>query len=134
MFSFHKCPVRTFRLSFPGSAGQTFYTMKEYAKRFYKSKAWQKCRVAYAKSVGGLCEICLANGVYTPGEIVHHKNHISPETIDDPTVTLDWRNLELVCRECHRKLHEDDINPNGNAKRYSVDSFGRVTIAPASQN
>lgn len=82
--------------------------------------------MAYAKSVGGLCEICLANGVYTPGEIVHHKNHISPETIDDPTVTLDWRNLELVCRECHRKLHEDEINKK-KQKRYFVDNFGRVT-------
>lgn len=127
MFSFHIAPFGHSGFPSPGRRGKPSTPMKEYAKRFYKSKAWQKCRVAYAKSVGGLCEICLSNGVYTPGEIVHHKNHISPETIDDPTVTLDWRNLELVCRECHRKLHEDEINKK-KQRRYSVDSFGKVTV------
>ena len=101
--------------------------MKPFAKQFYNSPAWKHTRIDYAKSKGGLCEICLANGVYKPGEIVHHKNHITPETIDDPTVTLGWQNLELVCRECHRKLHEDEINKK-KQRRYSVDSFGKVTV------
>lgn len=32
---------------------------KEFAKSFYKSKAWKRCRAMYAASVGGLCERCL---------------------------------------------------------------------------
>ena len=46
--------------------------MKDYAKSFYKSKAWQHCRDAYAKSQAGLCERCLKEGKIVPGEIVHY--------------------------------------------------------------
>ena len=95
--------------------------MKDFAASFYKSKAWQQCRAAYAKSVGGLCEQCLKAGLVKPGEIVHHKVHLTPDSINDPTVALSWDNLELLCRTCHAKAH-------GAAKRYKVDEMGRVTI------
>lgn len=29
---------------------------REFAKKFYNSKAWKKCREAYKKKVNGLCE------------------------------------------------------------------------------
>lgn len=92
---------------------------KEYAQEFYRSMAWRNCRDAYASSVGGLCEECLKDGIITAGEIVHHKIHVSPETIHDPGILLNWDNLELVCRSCHLKLH-------GDKKRYSVDQAGRI--------
>lgn len=94
--------------------------MKDYAARLYKSLAWQQTREAYAKSVGGLCEICLSKGLYNAGEIVHHKVHITPENINDPNITLNWENLELVCRECHASLHDR------RKRRYSLDDMGRV--------
>ena len=94
--------------------------MKEYAKTFYKSQAWKNCRAAYAKSVGGLCEICLAAGIYKPGDIVHHRIHITPENITNPDVILDWNNLQLVCRDCHAKVHD------GKERRYKIDELGRV--------
>lgn len=94
--------------------------MKEYAEKFYKSKAWQACRIAYAKSVGGLCEQCLKNGRYNPGVIVHHKIHITPENIECPEITMDFRNLELLCREHHAMIHSKNV------KRYIVDETGRV--------
>lgn len=95
--------------------------MKPYAEKFYKSQAWQNTRNAYAKSVGGLCEICLSKGIYKAGEIVHHKTHITPDNINDPNITLDWNNLTLVCRECHTELHDRSH------KRYKVDALGRVS-------
>ena len=95
--------------------------MKEFAAAFYKSKAWKDCRAAYMRSVGGLCERCLARGLYVPGEIVHHRAHITPDTICDPAVTLGWDNLECLCRECHAKAH------GARQRRFSVDEFGRVT-------
>lgn len=94
--------------------------MQEYAERFYKSKAWQACRLAYAKSVGGLCEQCLKNGQYNPGVIVHHKIAITPENIKDPWITMDFNNLELLCRDCHAAQHS-------RGKRYRVDELGRVS-------
>lgn len=104
-----------------GGAGRGAYMAKDFAKAFYRSKAWQRCRDEYAKSVGHLCERCLAQGTYKPGEIVHHKVEITPDTIGKPAVTLAWENLELVCRDCHAKLH-------GSTKRYKVDEMGRVIV------
>lgn len=95
--------------------------MKDYAKTFYKSKAWQDCRTAYAQSVGGLCEVCLSKGIYRAGEIVHHKRHIDINTINDPSVLLSWDNLQLVCRRCHADLHR------GYERRFTVDELGRVS-------
>lgn len=93
--------------------------MKEFAKKFYKSKAWQNTRKAYAASVGGLCEQCLKHGIYKAGEIVHHKQELSPDNINDTAISLCWDNLQLLCRDCHGKAH-------GNVKRYKVDEMGRV--------
>lgn len=95
--------------------------MKEFAAFFYKSKAWQNCRSAYAKSVGGLCEQCLKRGLVKTGDIVHHKIKLTPDNINDPAVALSWDNLELLCRDCHAKAH-------GAARRYKVDEMGRIII------
>lgn len=103
---------------------------KEFTKGFYNSVAWKNCRAAYRASVGGLCERCLRNGLYVPGEIVHHKKHIAPDNINDPSILLDWNNLELLCRGCHKEEHRDDYLRGRNAykKRYRIDDFGNVII------
>lgn len=93
---------------------------REFAKKFYKSKAWQKCRSEYIKSVHYMCEECMKHGIYRPGDIVHHIEAINPTNIYNPEITLNWNNLELLCRDCHAKKH-------GSSKRYKVDEFGRVT-------
>ena len=95
--------------------------MKPYAESFYKSVAWKECRAAYAKSVGGLCERCLKRGLYVPGVIVHHKVHVTPDNINNGSITLNPDNLELLCRDCHAEEHEV------RKKRFKVDEFGRVT-------
>lgn len=91
---------------------------REFAREFYDSKAWKDCRKAYKASKQGLCERCLANGIISPGEIVHHKIHVEPDTINNPNVILNWDNLELLCRKCHGLEH--------GAKRFVVDEWGRV--------
>lgn len=80
--------------------------MKEYAKQFYKSKEWRKCRAAFFTYRHGLCERC--NG---PGKIVHHKVYITPDNIQDPDVTLSFRNLELLCATCHQHEHFVKYSP-----------------------
>ena len=73
---------------------------KEFAKAFYKSKAWLECRAAYIQSVFGLCEKC-----QRPGWIVHHKETLTPANINDPNVTLNWDRLEYLCIDCHNGEH-----------------------------
>ena len=73
---------------------------QEWAKVFYKSGAWLKCRAAYIQSVFGLCEKC-----GRPGWIVHHKIKLTPANIGDPNVTLAWENLQYLCQDCHNREH-----------------------------
>lgn len=94
--------------------------MKPYAVAFYKSKAWKTCRAAYMSKVGGLCEDCLAAGRFTPAEIVHHVQELTPENINDPAIALNWSNLKAVCRECHAIEH------GARVKRYEIDRNGSV--------
>lgn len=94
--------------------------MKKYAESFYKSIAWQNCRNAYIKKVGGLCEDCLKENKITPAEEVHHLVPISPSNISDPNITLNFKNLCALCREHHRRRHGEK------ERRYTIDEQGRV--------
>lgn len=80
---------------------------RDFSRAFYKSKEWLRTRDAYIRSVDGLCERCLRAGRLKPGEIVHHKVHLTPENVHDPAVTLDFGNLEYVCRDCHAAEHPE---------------------------
>ena len=123
MRSFHLLSLMR-HLSTHGScsaAGSFLFIMKPYAEKFYSSKAWKNTRAAYAKSKRNLCELCLDKGLYKPCEIVHHKVELTPDNIDNPDITLNWQNLQCVCRDCHAMIH-DRRN-----LRYKIDEFGRVT-------
>lgn len=73
---------------------------QDFARAFYHSAAWLKCRDAYIRSVYGLCERCGESGL-----IVHHRELLTPVNINDPSVTLNWELLELLCQQCHNKEH-----------------------------
>ena len=111
---------------------------KQFAKKFYSSKAWQDCRNEYAKRRHYLCEDCLRRGIYKPGEIVHHIVEIDPVTIERPEISLNPDNLELLCRDCHARRHDLEGGPwakvnaarkkaKRGSMRFNVDEFGRVT-------
>lgn len=93
---------------------------------FYHTAAWKKCRDSYAASVGNLCERCAAKGIIRTGDIVHHRTYINPENINDPSILLSHDNLELLCLDCHNQEHYGE-----NAKRYYVDSAGKIQIKEA---
>ena len=103
-------------------------TLKPWAKEFYQSVTWHNCRAAYIKSVGGLCERCLKRGLYVPGVIVHHKTHLTPGNIGDPTISCSFDNLELLCRDCHADEHQRV------KRRYRIDEGGRVVTERNSCN
>ncbi|WP_083516880.1 HNH endonuclease [Alicyclobacillus shizuokensis] len=74
--------------------------MREFASAFYHSQAWLRCRESYLKSKHYVCERC--GGL---AKIVHHKVYLTPGNIDDPTITLNWDNLEALCQDCHNAEH-----------------------------
>ena len=91
---------------------------QQFANAFYSSTAWKRTRKAYMVSRRGLCERCLARGLIVPGVEVHHRTELTPANINDPRVTLNPANLELLCRDCHATQH--------GARRWTVDAAGHV--------
>ena len=104
---------------------------------FYKTAAWKKCRAAYTKATAGLCEICLQKGIFSPAYIVHHKKHLTPDNIDDPSVSLNMDNLTSLCRECHFEEHRGEHAKGRETKQqieYAFDENGYlVQVAPVQQ-
>jgi len=78
-----------------------------FAKWFYESKEWRKCRNSFFRYKHGLCERCGGAGL-----IVHHKVRITQQNVHDANVTLNWDNLELLCQDCHNKEHMSKCNTN----------------------
>ena len=73
---------------------------------FYHSRAWKECQALYKKKMYGLCERCRAKGYCVPGEIVHHKIHLTAENVNDASIALNFDNLELLCVACHNAEHK----------------------------
>lgn len=99
---------------------------EQFANRFYSSGAWKRCRAEFAKSRGRMCERCYAKGLIVVGSKqqpleVHHKIPLTPENINDPSVTLNWDNLELLCKDCHEQERQ-----RMDGRRWKVDECGRI--------
>lgn len=95
-------------------------------RSFYNSTAWKDARRNYTQSVGGLCERCLEKGIITPAEIVHHKVPLTDENVTDLSISLNWGNLQALCRQCHAEVHEE-MYAARSGKRYRIEN-GRVVI------
>lgn len=98
---------------------------QQFANGFYGSEAWKQCRKAYAKSKGLMCERCLQKGLVVTRELqVHHRTELTPENITNPDITLNWDNLELLCKTCHDEAHAQ--RDGRGSRRWQVDEQGRV--------
>ncbi|MEG1874706.1 MAG: hypothetical protein RR185_03980 [Angelakisella sp.] len=97
---------------------------RDFAKPFYNSRLWRRCRAAYKAyrvSVdGGLCETCHD----ALGSIVHHKDWLTPNNVSDPDITLNFSNLKLDCVACHNKEDADERTD------CYMDKHGQLQAAP----
>ena len=89
-------------------------------ERFYTTRAWRKCRETFLQDRGGLCEVCLSKGLIEPATEVHHKQHITPDNVDDPRITLSHDNLMALCENCHAEQHR--------TKRWRCDALGHISL------
>lgn len=106
---------------------------KAYAKRFYNSKAWQRCRETFIMSRipidGGICQACKDK----PGYIVDHIQEISADNINNTDITLNHNNLQYLCLECHNrktfgkhKAIEDGVMFNEEGDLIAADSPHKI--------
>ena len=101
----------------------SLFFMYETIKQFYRSKEWQRTRASYYKYRKGLCERCLKKGIISTGDEVHHKIRLTRMNINNPEITVNFNNLELLCTNCHIEEHRDDRR---NERRYVVNADGSV--------
>lgn len=74
---------------------------REFSKKFYDSKQWENVRTYCLMRDKYKCVRC--GGVKNLE--VHHKVWLTPENINDADVTLNEKNLETLCRNCHKEEH-----------------------------
>lgn len=95
---------------------------RDFARSFYDSTAWRKCRKSYIsqrQSIdGGLCEHCQQE----LGYIVDHIEELTPENINDPYITLCHDNLQYLCLPCHNTK----TFGKKEEQRYIFDSNGMI--------
>ena len=116
------------------------YTSRE---QFYTGRAWRKVSREYAQSKMFLCERCLKKGLIVPYEEVHHKTRINLQNINKPEITLNWNNLECLCKRCHEQEHMEESKqryrnrtnlkkkPSEDPPRYKVNQLtGTVDLLP----
>lgn len=108
---------------------------KEWAKSFYNSKQWERCRESYRQKRiridGGICEVCRKN----LGYIVHHKITLTPENITNPEVSLNHELLSYECKECHDEHEGHGVGRKGTGLLVSFDKNGQpVPVPPKKQN
>ena len=76
-------------------------------QKFYGNKLWHQLREQKLYEQP-LCEECLMQGRITPATQVHHKDKFGDYYPDEQLMWekfLDYDNLESICTECHRKIH-----------------------------
>ena len=109
--------------------------------RFYTSKKWRNLRDTYAKSQDYICERCFRpcykksdkeyKRLKELGEdvvfgIVHHKEHLTDTNYQDPSISMEWSNLELLCIKCHNKEHNTSTNEVREDVKF--DEQGRIIL------
>ena len=81
---------------------------KAFSKHIYESSRWKKCAGAFAKSKLYICERC--GKLVRPNEknklryVIHHRQPLTPDNVNDDLLVYGWDNLQLLCYECHMIL------------------------------
>lgn len=71
--------------------------------KFYHSSAWKRARSLKRQLSRGICEHC-----GNAGWEVHHKIPLTLANVDDPKISLDLNNLELLCTSCHDAVRANE--------------------------
>lgn len=78
---------------------------------YYNSKYWRNLRNEYYRE-HPICEECLAKGIYTPTDDIHHKIPFLKGTTEQQRwqLLLDKNNLMSLCKEHHINKHFNNAN------------------------
>ncbi len=92
---------------------------KEWAQRFYNSKAWKDCRKEVLRRDLYTCAYC-----YGRAEEVHHLVPLTLGNINDTDITLNPDNLIALCHDCHTKITKGSTGDVQDG--YAFDDDGQI--------
>jgi hypothetical protein len=75
-------------------------------KSFYASEAWTTLRLLLINERGNRCGHCKEIVPKSKDLIGHHMIELTPENVQDRTVSLNPEKIELICFDCHNKEHK----------------------------
>ena len=70
--------------------------------RFYKTRKWERKRLAILRRDKYLCRECRRYGRTTPANTVHHIYPLG----ERPDLALVSENLVSLCPKCHERMHD----------------------------
>lgn len=73
--------------------------------RFYKDKKWILFRVDIITSREPICWHCKKPFLADDVIIVHHKEELTIENVNDYNISLNPDNVEMVHHLCHNQIH-----------------------------
>lgn len=95
---------------------------RDFAKAFYKSNAWQCAREYVLKRDHYHCVLCGA-----VAEEVHHITELTPDNINDSSVSVNANNLMSLCYPCHKNQHKKKvIEKVSGSSEYMFDTDGNI--------
>ena len=92
---------------------------KEWAKPFYKSKAWRVMRREILRRDLYTCEECAGRATE-----VHHEIELTPANINDPDISLNPALLHSLCHTCHTAITQGVSDCD---EGYFFDADGQLT-------
>ena len=77
-------------------------------QRLYASKRWRDLRQVLIVDRMGRCDRCGKDFSDDTSQLIaHHKEHLTDESLKDPSVAVNPDNIEIVCPKCHAFYHPE---------------------------
>lgn len=73
--------------------------------KFYCTQAWQDLSYNSKIAARGKCSRCGYIADKMSELIGHHKIELTEDNVDDPNISLNRENIEVICQQCHNKQH-----------------------------
>lgn len=92
----------------------------EVLKKFYKSKKWQDFRAWYISKNKPICKVCNRFIASAHNITLHHVIELDEINVKDYQISLNEKNIMLLCSGCHNNLHKGSASKMVRQRVYIV--------------
>lgn len=95
---------------------------------FYTSKPWRDLSYNLKVERGGKCERCGSRAKKFTLLIGHHKTELTEDNVGDANISLNPKNIEIICQGCHNREHDRFHNKHNVYIVYGSPLSGKTTM------